>query len=167
MQSQPTVTGPSLLVRQGPIFLVGLGHGATHWVAATFYLLLPFINRDLGLSYSQAGLLVSIFHIASVGANFGSGPLVDVTGRRVLFQILALVLGGGALRSFAAGAGFVWLAGMLRTFRMSIISRARRLPGRGEDLLRGANICPAPTDCSCFVFLFLVPSRSLLSTACG
>ncbi len=113
MQSQPTVTGPSLLVRQGPIFLVGLGHGATHWVAATFYLLLPFINRDLGLSYSQAGLLVSIFHIASVGANFGSGPLVDVTGRRVLFQILALVLGGGALMAFAAGAGFVWLAAMI------------------------------------------------------
>lgn len=113
MQSQPTVTGPSLLVRQGPIFLVGLGHGATHWVAATFYLLLPFINRDLGLSYSQAGLLVFIFHIASVGANFGSGPLVDVTGRRVLFQILALVLGGGALMAFAAGAGFVWLAAMV------------------------------------------------------
>lgn len=113
MQSQQTVTGPSLLVRQGPIFLVGLGHGATHWVAATFYLLLPFINRDLGLSYSQAGLLVSIFHIASVGANFGSGPLVDVTGRRVLFQILALVLGGGALMAFAAGAGFVWLAAMV------------------------------------------------------
>ncbi len=113
MQSQPTVTGPSLLARQGPIFLVGLGHGATHWVAATFYLLLPFINRDLGLSYSQAGLLVSIFHIASVGANFGSGPLVDVTGRRMLFQILALVLGGGALMAFAAGAGFVWLAAMV------------------------------------------------------
>lgn len=112
-QSDPTATEPSLLVRQGPIFLVGLGHGATHWVAATFYLLLPFINRDMGLSYSQAGLLVSIFHIASVGANFGSGPLVDVTGRRVLFQILALVLGGSALMAFAAGAGFVWLAAMV------------------------------------------------------
>jgi MFS family permease len=112
-QSDPTATEPSLLVRQGPIFLVGLGHGATHWVAATFYLLLPFINRDLGFSYSQAGLLVSIFHIASVGANFGSGPLVDVTGRRVLFQIVALALGGGALMAFAAGAGFAWLAAMV------------------------------------------------------
>jgi MFS family permease len=113
MQSQPTVIQPSRLARQGPIFLVGLGHGATHWVAATFYILLPFINRDLGFSYSEAGLLVSIFHVASVSANFGSGPLVDVTGRRVLFQILALVLGGAALAAFAAGAGFMWLAAMV------------------------------------------------------
>lgn len=112
MQSEPTAIEPSRLY-QGPIFLVGLGHGATHWIAATFYILLPFINRDLGFSYAQAGLLVSVFHVASVSANFGSGPLVDVTGRRVLFQILALVLGGGALMAFAAGAGFIWLAAMV------------------------------------------------------
>ena len=113
MQSEPTVIQPSRLSGQGPIMLVGLGHGATHWVAATFYILLPFINRDLGFSYAQAGLLASIFHIASFSANFGSGPLVDVTGRRVLFQIVALVLGGGALMAFAGGAGFIWLAAMV------------------------------------------------------
>lgn len=113
MQAEPVAVRSSRLGGQGPIFLVGLGHGATHWVAATFYILLPFINRDLGFSYAEAGLLVSIFHIASVSANFGSGPLVDVTGRRVLFQIVALTLGGGALMAFAAGAGFVWLAAMV------------------------------------------------------
>jgi MFS family permease len=112
MQSEPTANEPPRL-HQGPIFLVGLGHGATHWIAATFYILLPYINRDLGFSYAQAGLLVSVFHVASVSANFGSGPLVDVTGRRVLFQILALVLGGGALMAFAAGSGFIWLAAMV------------------------------------------------------
>jgi hypothetical protein len=36
--------------QQGPAFLVGLGHGGTHWVAAFFYLLLPYITRDLGLT---------------------------------------------------------------------------------------------------------------------
>jgi sugar phosphate permease len=74
---------------QGPVFLVGLGHAGTHWIAATFYLLLPFITRDLGLSYAQAGALVSLFHISSVTANFGSGMVVDVTGRRVLFQVVS------------------------------------------------------------------------------
>ena len=113
MTSQPAAMQPSRLARQGPIFLVGLGHGATHWVAATFYILLPYINRDLGLGYAQAGLLASIFHAASAGANFGSGPLVDVTGRRVLFQVVALALGGAALMGFAAGAGFMWLAAMV------------------------------------------------------
>ena len=33
---------------QGTVFLVASGHGGTHWIAATFYLLLPFITRDLG-----------------------------------------------------------------------------------------------------------------------
>lgn len=113
MSSEPINIRPSRLTGQGPIFLVGMGHGATHWIAATFYILLPYINRDLGFSYAQAGLLVSIFHVASVSANFGSGPLVDVTGRRVLFQVVALTLGGGALMAFAAGAGFWWLAAMV------------------------------------------------------
>jgi sugar phosphate permease len=75
---------------QAPVFLVGLGHAGTHWIAATFYMLLPFITRDLGLSYAQAGALVSLFHISSVTANFGSGMVVDVTGRRVLFQPAAI-----------------------------------------------------------------------------
>lgn len=111
--TSPVLIRPSKLAGQGPIFLVGMGHGATHWIAATFYILLPFINRDLGFSYAQAGLLVSIFHISSVGANFGSGPLVDVTGQRVLFQVLALALGAGALMAFAVSPAFWWLAAMV------------------------------------------------------
>lgn len=113
MPAEPLSLKPMQLAGQGPVFLVGLGHGATHWLAATFYILLPFINRDLGFSYAEAGLLVSVFHIASVSANFGSGPLVDVTGRRVLFQILSLVLGAGAMMAFAAGGGFAWLAALV------------------------------------------------------
>lgn len=94
---------------QGPVFLVGLGHAGTHWIAATFYLLLPFITRDLGLSYAQAGALVSLFHISSVTANFGSGMVVDVTGRRVLFQVVSLLVGAGALFAFGAAGQFMLL----------------------------------------------------------
>ena len=100
---------PFRLAGHGPMALVGLGHGATHWIAATFYILLPFINRDLGLSYAGAGALVSVFHIAALSVNFGSGPVVDMTGRRVLFQILALVIGAAALAAFGIGVAFVWL----------------------------------------------------------
>ncbi|UCH73886.1 MAG: MFS transporter [Rhodospirillales bacterium] len=100
---------PFRLAGHGPVALIGLGHAATHWVAATFYILLPFINRDLGLSYVQAGALVSVFHIAALGANFGSGPVVDMTGRRVLFQVLALVIGAVALAVLGAGGSFAWL----------------------------------------------------------
>ncbi len=85
---------------RAPMLLMGLGHGATHWIAASFYALLPFITGDLGLSYAQAGMLVSVFHVASFAANFGSGLAVDISGRRVALQILSLLLGGAALMAF-------------------------------------------------------------------
>lgn len=96
--------------RQGPAFLVGLGHASTHWIAAFFYLLLPYITRDLDLSYAQAGLLVAVFHVSSLLANFGSGLLVDVTGRRVLFQVVSLLVGAGALLAFGVTRELAMLA---------------------------------------------------------
>ncbi len=101
---------PFRLAGHGPVALIGLGHGATHWIAATFYILLPFISRDLGLSYAEAGALVSVFHIAALSANLGSGPVVDMTGRRVFFQVLSLLIGAAALAGFGIGGAFVWLA---------------------------------------------------------
>ncbi|MBI1778929.1 MAG: MFS transporter [Proteobacteria bacterium] len=101
---------PSLRSRQiqVPVFLVSLGHGATHWIAATFYLLLPFITRDFGLSYAEAGFIVTCFYIGSVAANFPSGAVVDLTGRRILFQIVALI--GGSIGLVGVGlAPQYWL----------------------------------------------------------
>ena len=95
--------------KQGPAFLVGLGHGTTHWIAAFFYLLLPFIAKDIGLSYTDAGLLVSIFHLSSLVANFGSGLMVDITGRRIVFQVVSLILGGVALLAFGLVREFLVL----------------------------------------------------------
>ena len=93
---------------QGIVFLVGSGHGGTHWVAATFYLLLPFITTDLRLSYAEAGALVAVFQLAAFAANFGSGLVVDVTGRRVVFQVISLAVGAAALAA-CAGAYALWL----------------------------------------------------------
>lgn len=95
--------------RQGRAFLVGLGHGGIHWVAAVFYLVLPFITRDLGLTYAQAGTLVAVFHASAAMANFGSGLLVDVSGRRIIYQVVALLMGGGALLAFGLSTHFLVL----------------------------------------------------------
>jgi sugar phosphate permease len=95
---------------QGPAFLVGIGHGGTHWIAAFFYLLLPYITQDLGLSYTDAGLLVSVFHLSALLTNFGSGLMVDVTGRRVLFQVVSLLVGAGALFAFGVSHSLAVLA---------------------------------------------------------
>jgi len=82
---------------QGPAFLVASGHAATHWIIGTFYVLLPYIAAGLGLTYAQAGGLVTVFHAAAFAANAGSGAVVDIRGRRVLVQSMALVAGAGSL----------------------------------------------------------------------
>lgn len=98
---------------QGPAFLVGAGHGATHWIIATIYVLLPFIREDLGLSYAEAGSLITVFHAASFAANLGSGAVVDITGRRVLTQVASLVIGGAALIAVGLAQGMLLLAGLV------------------------------------------------------
>ncbi len=95
--------------KQGPAFLVGAGHGATHWIIATFYMLLPFMARELDLSYTQTGGLVSLFHGSSFIANIGSGAVVDITGRRVLVQAAAVAIGAGALAAIGLATNVVWL----------------------------------------------------------
>jgi MFS family permease len=95
---------------QGPAVLAGLGHGATHWIAATFYLLLPFITADLGLTYAEAGMLVAVLHASAVVANFGSGPFTDVSGRRILIQVSSLIVGGLAMLAMGAAATISGLA---------------------------------------------------------
>ena len=98
---------------QGPAFLVGLGHSATHWIIGTFYVLLPFIKEDLGLSYAETGGLITLFHASSFVANVGSGLAVDVTGRRILLQFLALIIGGLALAATSIYANLFWLYGVI------------------------------------------------------
>lgn len=98
---------------RAPMLLMGLGHGATHWIAASFYALLPFITRDLGLSYAEAGTLVSVFHVASFLANFGSGLAVDISGRRVALQIASPVLGGMVADRWGLPAVFYLLAALM------------------------------------------------------
>ena len=95
--------------QQGPAVLVGMGHGATHWVMGTFYLLLPFIAKALHLSYTEAGLLVSIVHISSFVTNIFSGALVDLTGRRVPILVASLTVGALALASFGMADGVMGL----------------------------------------------------------
>jgi MFS family permease len=73
------------------MWLITLGHAFTHWYPATFYLLLPFLAKELQLSYSQVGLLITVRSVANLLVNIPSGMLVDVIGRRALLMSLALL----------------------------------------------------------------------------
>ena len=72
------------------LWLITIGHGLTHWYPATFYLLLPLIGAELGLSYSQIGLIMTCNYIASAIANVPGGVLVDTVGRKGLLMAVSL-----------------------------------------------------------------------------
>jgi MFS family permease len=85
---------PSALASPPPAFrevwLVSVGHALTHWYPATFYLLLPLIGRDLGLSYSQIGLVMTCQYIAGATCNVPGGMVVDSVGRKGFLLVLSL-----------------------------------------------------------------------------
>ena len=72
------------------VWLITFGHALTHWYPSTFYLLLPIIGRELGLSYSQIGLIMTCQYIAGAVANIPGGILVDTVGRKGLLMALSL-----------------------------------------------------------------------------
>jgi MFS family permease len=91
------------------ISLIGLAHGTSHFFHMLLPPLFPVFMREFGLSYSELGLLVTIFFVISGVGQALSGFLVDRTGARpVLFVALSCFV----LASLAAGAaqGFGGLA---------------------------------------------------------
>ena len=72
------------------LWLITIGHGLTHWYPATFYLLLPLIGSELGLSYSEIGLIMTCQFIASAVANIPGGVIVDTVGRKGLLMAVSL-----------------------------------------------------------------------------
>jgi FSR family fosmidomycin resistance protein-like MFS transporter len=71
-------------------WLITIGHSLTHWYPATFYLLLPIIGNELGLSFSQIGFIMTCQYIAGAVANVPGGVLVDTVGRKGLLMAISL-----------------------------------------------------------------------------
>ena len=72
------------------VWLITLGHGLTHWYPSTFYLILPIIGKELGLTYSQIGLIMTCQYLAGAIANVPGGILVDTVGRKGVLMALSL-----------------------------------------------------------------------------
>ncbi len=64
------------------VWLITGGHLITHWYPATFYVLLPIIGKELGLTYTQIGLIISLQHLVGAITNLPGGMLVDAVGRK-------------------------------------------------------------------------------------
>jgi MFS family permease len=70
--------------------LITLGHSLTHWYPATFFMLLPLIGNEMGLSYSQIGFIMTCQYAAGAISNVPGGMLVDMWGKKG--QLMALSL---------------------------------------------------------------------------
>ena len=72
------------------VWLITIGHAFTHWYPATFYLLLPLIGSELGLSYAQIGSIFTIQYAAGAISNVPGGILVDSVSRKGMLMAISL-----------------------------------------------------------------------------
>ncbi len=99
------------------IGLVGLAHGTSHFSHLLLAPLFPVFIRDFGLSFSDVGLLMTVFFVISGVGQALSGFLVDRVGARpVLFAaigcFLVASLVASQVSSYAGLMAVAMLAGL-------------------------------------------------------
>jgi MFS transporter, FSR family, fosmidomycin resistance protein len=98
----------------GTIGLVGLAHGTSHFFHLLLPPLFPAFIRDFSLTYSEFGLLVTVFFVISGIGQALAGFLVDRVGARpVLFTALSLFVAASLAVASAQGYGGLLLAAAL------------------------------------------------------
>ena len=133
----PEASGtPSRSFRE--VWLITLGHALTHWYPATFYLILPIIGKELGLTYSQIGLIMTCQYLAGAVANVPGGILVDTVGRKGALMALSLFWVGFPYLLMGFSHGYLMLLGCVALVGFgnslwhptAIPTLARSYPGR-------------------------------------
>jgi MFS transporter, FSR family, fosmidomycin resistance protein len=72
------------------VWVITVAHSLTHWYPATFYVLMPIIGRELGLSYTEIGSIITTQAIAGAISNIPGGIITDSVGRKGLLMALSL-----------------------------------------------------------------------------
>ncbi len=111
-----TTSAPLPALRQDArtIGLIGLAHGSSHFFHMLLPPLFPFLIAEFGYSYSQLGLLLSVFFVVSGVGQALAGFLVDRVGARpVLFGALASFVASGLVAGSAGGYPGLVLAAVL------------------------------------------------------
>ncbi len=96
------------------IALVGMAHGASHFGQLLLATLIVFLVRDFGLSYTQIGLLGTVFFVVSGVGQFLSGQWVDRYGARpLLFGALLCMAAACAVAAAAQNYAMLLAAALL------------------------------------------------------
>src|SRR5687767_14221570 len=90
------------------ISLVGFAHGTSHFYHFVLPPLFPYLMAQFGLSFTQAGALMTVFFAVSGVGQALAGFVVDRVGAlRVLFGGIALLACSGLV--LASANSYVWL----------------------------------------------------------
>ena len=96
------------------IGLVGLAHASSHFSHLLLPLMFPVFGTTFGLSYSEMGLLMSVFFVVSGIGQASAGFVVDRLGARpVMFVSVAIMALACLVASAATGYGGLMLAAAL------------------------------------------------------
>ncbi len=94
---------PSLRADAEVIGLVGLAHGTSHFFHLMLPPLFPWLMQEFSLSYTEAGLLMTVFFVVSGIGQAVAGFIVDRVGARpVLFFGIGLLAVSGVLLGLAS-----------------------------------------------------------------
>ena len=84
--------------------LVGMAHSSSHFSQMLLPPLFPLLMRDFGLSFSQVGLLMTVFFVVSGIGQMLAGFVVDKVGARpILLASVALLCAACVLASMVTG----------------------------------------------------------------
>ncbi len=72
------------------VWLISAGHAFTHWYTATFFLLLPLIGKELGLSYTEIGFIMTVQHGVGAMSSLPGGMVVDTVGKKGYLMAMSL-----------------------------------------------------------------------------
>jgi hypothetical protein len=64
------------------LFILAFGHGISHWFQGAMSICLPAITAELGITYTQIGLLRSLQRVAVLLSAIGGGLATDFLRRR-------------------------------------------------------------------------------------
>ncbi len=99
------------------ITTIGIAHGSSHFFHLLMPPLFPAFIHDFGLSYSELGLLVTVFFIISGAGQALAGFVVDRVGARpVLFAAMVSFFLASVAAGLAQGFGGLLLAAALAGF---------------------------------------------------
>jgi len=80
------------------ITLIGIAHSISHFFHLLIAPLFPWIKEEFGLSYSELGLLMTVFYVSSFITQSISGIWVDRHGARPILYIgISLLIAGAML----------------------------------------------------------------------